>query len=89
VNTTVDVDSDTKKAYVGDVQRAFKWGYAKELPLEIIPYGDPDNAGRDLKGHNEVYLRVEAYIGFAVLAKAAFAAIAATQETESDDTDGV
>lgn len=89
VNTTVDFDSDTKKAYVGDFQKAFKWGYAKELPLEIIPYGDPDNTGRDLKGHNEVYLRVEAYIGFAVLAKEAFAAIAASQQTEPQDPEGV
>lgn len=77
VNNTIDFDNDTKKAYVGDFQRAFKWGYAKNIPLEIIPYGDPDNTGRDLKGHNEVYLRVEAYIGFAVLANGAFAAIAA------------
>lgn len=84
VNTTVDFDKADTKAYVGDFQKAFKWGYAKNIPLEVIPYGDPDNTGRDLKGHNEVYLRVEAYIGFAVLANSAFAVITPKADTEAD-----
>ena len=45
--------------------------------FEVIEYGDPDNAGSDLKGHNQVYLRAEAYIGWAVLDGNAFAKIEA------------
>ncbi|MBP3891473.1 MAG: hypothetical protein J6D29_04800 [Solobacterium sp.] len=62
-------------AIIGDFANAFKWGFAKQLPLEVIEYGDPDNTGRDLKGHNEVYLRTEAYLGHAILVPAAFAAV--------------
>lgn len=78
VNGTVNFNGGSDRAIVGDFARAFKWGYAKELPLEVIQYGDPDNSGRDLKGHNEVYLRTEAYIGFAILDPKAFAAIKVT-----------
>lgn len=87
VNTTVTFGGGGNLAYVGDFSKAFKWGYAKQLPLEVIQYGDPDNTGRDLKGHNEVYLRTEAYIGFAVLANGAFAAIvevAASEESGAE-----
>ena len=79
VNGTVNFNGGSDRAIVGDFARAFKWGYAKELPLEVIQYGDPDNSGRDLKGHNEVYLRTEAYIGFAILDPKAFAAIKVTE----------
>lgn len=82
VNSTVNFNKGTDRAIVGDFARAFKWGYAKELPLEVIQYGDPDNSGRDLKGHNEVYLRTEAYIGFAILDPKSFAAVQAVQATE-------
>lgn len=62
------------KAIVGDFT-AFKWGIAKELPLETIEYGDPDNTGVDLKGSNQVCLRSEAYIGWAIMDAAAFARV--------------
>ena len=70
VNSTVDF-ANSDLAIVGDFS-AFRWGYAKQIPVEVIQYGDPDNTGKDLKGHNQVYLRAEAYIGCAVLDKAAF-----------------
>ena len=70
VNSTVDA-GNVDLAIVGDFS-AFRWGYAKEIPVEIIQYGDPDNSSSDLKGHNQVYLRAEAYIGCAVLDTAAF-----------------
>lgn len=54
VNRTVANGGNTK-AYLGDFGM-FKWGYAKQIPLEVIEYGDPDNSGKDLKGHNQVYL---------------------------------
>lgn len=63
-------------AIVGDFS-AFKWGYAKEIPLEVIEYGNPDNdaTAGDLKGHNQVYLRAEAYIGWGILAPTYFSRV--------------
>lgn len=72
VNSTVSFGTSKDMAIIGDFENRFKWGYAKEIPLEVIPYGDPDNTGKDLKGHNQVYLRAEAYIGWAILDEKAF-----------------
>ena len=74
INRTVS-DSGSDKAIAGDFSNAFRWGYAKEVPMEVIEYGDPDNSGNDLKGYNQVYLRAELYLGWAVLDPAAFARI--------------
>lgn len=74
VNTTVSAVTG-KHAYMGDFKGAFKWGYADVIELEVIEYGDPDNSGADLKGHNQVYLRAEAFIGWAILDGAAFARV--------------
>ncbi|MCR5584565.1 MAG: InlB B-repeat-containing protein [Lachnospiraceae bacterium] len=74
VNGTIN-KYGTALGIVGDFEAAFKWGYAKDIELEVIPYGDPDNTGSDLAGHNQVYLRAEAFIGFAMLTKDAFARI--------------
>lgn len=62
-------------AYVGDFD-AFRWGYASDVEFEVIEYGNPDNSELgDLKGHNQVYLRCEVYIGWGVLDGASFAVI--------------
>lgn len=77
VNSTVGVSPSVDKAIVGDFANYFKWGFAKDMYVEVIQYGNPDNdtnAG-DLRGHNQVYLRLEAYIGWGILAPAAFARI--------------
>ena len=77
VNGTVGAvatGADDVYGYVGDFS-AFRWGYARDVEFEVIEYGDPDNAGSDLKGHNQVYLRAEAYIGWAILDGNAFASI--------------
>lgn len=81
VNSTVSVKgsasgSDTDHAIVGDFANAFKWGYAKDIPLEVIEYGDPDGQG-DLKRTNEVVLRAEAFIGWGILDAASFARVKA------------
>lgn len=77
VNNTVSGAATAKDhAIVGDFQSGFKWGYSKEIPLEIIAYGDPDNSGKDLKGYNQVYIRAELYLGWAILVPEAFARIA-------------
>lgn len=71
VNSTVSKGNATALAYVGDFEGAFRWGYADEIPMEVIQYGDPDGQG-DLKRTNEVVLRAEAWIGWGILDKEAF-----------------
>jgi phage capsid family len=60
---------------VGDFENSFKWGYADSISLEVIQYGDPDGAGRDLKAHNEVCLRTKANVGWGILDETAFARV--------------
>lgn len=79
VNRTVSDASSKDRAIVGDFAGAFKWGYSKQIPLEIIQYGDPDNSGKDLKGYNQVYLRAEVYLGWGILAPEYFARIEAAE----------
>lgn len=64
--------ADTKiRAIVGDYTQV-KWGYQRNIPLEMIEYGNPDNifneddTPRDLKGYNEVALRSEVVIYVAI-----------------------
>lgn len=64
-------------AFVGNFRDYFRYGIAKDITIEMIEYGNPDNdqeAG-DLKGHNQVYLRGEMYIGWGILVPNAFAKI--------------
>lgn len=74
INTTVGVGG-TDLAILGDFTNMFKWGYAKEIPLEVIQYGDPDNSGQDLKGYNQVYLRSETYLGWSIMDEASFSRV--------------
>ena len=76
-NSTVNFNSNADRAIVGNFADFFKWGIARQIPIEIIEYGDPDNSGSDLKGHNQVYLRGEAYLGWGILVPEAFAIIKA------------
>lgn len=81
VNGTVNVTgsatgAQTDHVIVGDFQNAFRWGYAKNIPLEVIEYGDPDGQG-DLKRTNEVVLRAEAFIGWGILDPNSFAIVKA------------
>lgn len=81
VNKTVsDMNTLGDRAIVGDFAESFKWGYAKQIPLEVIEYGDPDNSGLDLKGYNQVYLRAEAYLGWGIMAPENFARITEAAE---------
>ena len=75
VNNTVSFGTSKDLAIVGDFQNAFKWGYAENVPCEIIEYGDPDGQG-DLKRTNQIVLRAEAYIGWGILDTASFKKIA-------------
>lgn len=80
VNNTVSDMSEDARAYLGDFQNGFKWGYAKQIPLEVIQYGDPDNSGLDLKGYNQVYIRTELFLGWGILDSDAFARITEASE---------
>lgn len=76
INTTISEGDQVKdRSIVGDFANMFKWGYAKEIPLQVIEYGDPDNSGKDLKGYNQVYLRAEAFIGWGILDAKSFVRI--------------
>lgn len=56
--------ADTKvRAIVGDFTGGIRWGIQKELPVELITYGDPDGQG-DLKRKNQVALRLEIVYGW-------------------------
>lgn len=74
INKTVSA-GDVDKAIVGNFADMFKWGYAKEIPVEIIKYGDPDNSGKDLKGYNQIYIRAEVYLGWGILDGNSFARV--------------
>lgn len=88
-NATVSFNSSLDRAIIGNFRDYFRWGYARDVEIEVIRYGNPDNdadAG-DLRGHNQVYLRGEAYIGWAILDPMAFArvvAAAAAADTGDD-----
>jgi len=75
INTTVSKNAKVA-GYVGDWE-AFRWGYARDIEIKVIEYGNPDNDANagDLAGHNQVYLRGEAYIGWGILSNQAFARI--------------
>ena len=57
---------------------AIKWGIARNVPLHLIEYGDPDGAG-DLQRTNEIAIRAEVIFGYAILDDDAFAIIKQAQ----------
>ena len=73
INKTVSV-GNVDQAIVGDFANMFKWGYAKEIPTEIIQFGDPDGQG-DLKRFGQVYIKAEVYLGWGILDAGSFARV--------------
>lgn len=56
--------ADTKvRAIIGDFRDGIRWGVQRELPIELIRFGDPDGQG-DLKRHNQIALRLEIVYGW-------------------------
>lgn len=69
-----EIADTTIRAFVGDFTQV-RWGYQRNIPLEMLTAGDPDNTGRDLAGHNEVLLRSEVVIYMAIGDLAKFAKV--------------
>lgn len=76
INTTVEANSSKDRAFVANWD-AFKWGFAKELPLEIIEYGNPDGGSYDLKNVNQILLRSEAFVGWGFIDPSQFGRVVA------------
>ena len=76
VNRTVEANSSLDRAIVGNWD-AFKWGYAKEMPIEIIEFGNPDGGAYDLKQNNEICLRTEMFVGWGFLDDSQFGEVVA------------
>lgn len=58
--------ADTKvRAIVGDYKNGIRWGIQRDLPIELIRYGDPDGQG-DLKRNNQIAMRLEIVYGWYV-----------------------
>lgn len=71
VSDTVSARPETAgngvKAILGDFQSGIRWGVQRDIPLELIKYGDPDGQG-DLKRKNQIALRLEIVYGWYVFA---------------------
>lgn len=65
---------------VGD-WNALRWGIAREMPVELIQFGDPDGQG-DLKRYNQVALRFEVIFGFGIANPNALAIVKSTSVSE-------
>jgi HK97 family phage major capsid protein len=65
VSGTPEAADTNVRAIVGDWRNGVRWGVQRELPVELIRYGDPDGQG-DLKRKNQIALRLEIVYGWYV-----------------------
>lgn len=65
VSGTPEATDTNVRAIVGDFQNGIRWGIQRDLPVELIRYGDPDGQG-DLKRKNQIALRLEIVYGWYV-----------------------
>lgn len=77
VSGTPEAADTGVRAILGDFQRGIRWAVQRNLPVELIRFGDPDGQG-DLKRNNQIALRLEIVYGwyvnpakFAVISNAA------------------
>lgn len=61
------------RAVVGDWS-LLRWGVQRQIPVEMIRFGDPDGQG-DLKRNNQIALRLEIVYGWAVMDLDGFALV--------------
>ena len=65
VSGTPEADDTGVRAIVGDFVNGLRWGVQRDLPIELIRYGNPDGQG-DLKRKNQIALRLEIVFGWYV-----------------------
>jgi len=65
VSGTPEATDTLDRAIVGDFRNGIRWGVQRNLPIELIRYGDPDGQG-DLKRQNQIALRLEIVYGWYV-----------------------
>jgi len=80
-SNTVSFETDDV-ALVGDFAGSAVAGYDQAAlnTISILQYGDPDNKGRDLAGHNEIILRAETFLGWNIFAPENFAFLRLAEE---------
>ncbi|MBC8726055.1 phage major capsid protein [Paraburkholderia sp. 31.1] len=54
-----DAADNKVRAILGNFEQGIRWGVQRTFPFRMLEYGDPDNTGRDLAGHNEILFRAE------------------------------
>lgn len=65
VSGTPEAADTLVRAIVGDFRNGIRWGVQRDLPVDLIRYGDPDGQG-DLKRKNQIALRLEIVYGWYV-----------------------
>jgi HK97 family phage major capsid protein len=65
VSGTPEATDTMIRAIVGDFRNGIRWGVQRDIPAEIIRFGDPDGQG-DLKRKNQIALRLEIVYGWYV-----------------------
>lgn len=63
-----DAADNKVRAILGNFQQGIRWGVQRTFPFRMLEFGDPDNTGRDLAGHNEVLFRAEVIFAWYVFA---------------------
>lgn len=63
-----DAADNKVRGIVGNYEQGIRWGVQKTFPFRMLEFGDPDNTGRDLAGHNEVLFRSEVIFAWYVFA---------------------
>jgi HK97 family phage major capsid protein len=74
VSGTPEASANTNvKAIIGDWS-LLRWGVQRQIPVEMIQYGDPDGQG-DLKRTNQIALRLEVVYGWGIMDLDGFAKV--------------
>jgi hypothetical protein len=63
-----DAADNKVRAIIGNFDQGIRWGVQRTFPFRMLEFGDPDNTGRDLAGHNEVLFRAEVIFAWHVFA---------------------
>lgn len=63
-----DTADNKVRAILGNYRSGIRWGVQRDFPFKMLEYGDPDNTGKDLAGHNEILFRTEIVYGWYVFA---------------------